>query len=600
MKKFYLTFAFLFAILIINAQTYVTADFSSTTFPPTGWTIDAHQTNWSRSATKNAHGEALVEAQLHWQPQFNGVSRLISPTVDLTGVTNLSVEFRHMLDFYNGNTEKIGLATRSGGGTWNTVWETTCTNIPAEHRIITIDNGDVGASDFQFCLYFQGNSYNINDWYIDDIRLFTPYDHDILTDEILGDTYFNPNDNYTPQASIYNAGLNTETFNVVCTAIDGSGTQVYVDTVSVNNLAAGEYQTVDFSTFQLTSANDIYNIKAQTLLNDDMDTTNDAKHKNIYTYTHDRDMVLVEIGTGTGCPYCPGAAMGADDLIENGKPVAVLEYHSYNSSDPFNNDASLARAAYYGITGFPTAIFDGVNSYVGGSNNQSLYSTYLPFVEAREAIKVGVGIMFTTVATDDGYQVTVTLTKYGPIVGDNFVLQFAVSESNIAYNWQGQTKLDYVERLMLPDANGTPVDLQNNTTITKNYNVQVDSSWNFNELEVVAFVQNLETKEILNGHKELLMYVNIPENKINSSLGVYPNPVVENTTLNFIMDKRGKVNINLYNLEGKMVSTVCNNTFAKGQNSFTWSPIKGLHNGLYFLQGTINNKPVTYKILIQR
>ena len=31
-----------------------------------------------------------------------------------------------------------------------------------------------------------------------------------------------------------------------------------------------------------------------------------------------REMVVMEIGTGTWCTYCPGAAMGADDLLENG------------------------------------------------------------------------------------------------------------------------------------------------------------------------------------------------------------------------------------------------------------------------------------------
>ena len=32
----------------------------------------------------------------------------------------------------------------------------------------------------------------------------------------------------------------------------------------------------------------------------------------------DREKVLVEVGTGTWCGYCPGAAMGIDDLIANG------------------------------------------------------------------------------------------------------------------------------------------------------------------------------------------------------------------------------------------------------------------------------------------
>ena len=40
-----------------------------------------------------------------------------------------------------------------------------------------------------------------------------------------------------------------------------------------------------------------------------------------------RENVVVEIATGTWCQYCPGAAMGADDLISNGHDVAVIEYH---------------------------------------------------------------------------------------------------------------------------------------------------------------------------------------------------------------------------------------------------------------------------------
>ena len=41
-----------------------------------------------------------------------------------------------------------------------------------------------------------------------------------------------------------------------------------------------------------------------------------------------RDKVILEIGTGTWCTYCPGAAMGADDLLEQGYPVGVVENHN--------------------------------------------------------------------------------------------------------------------------------------------------------------------------------------------------------------------------------------------------------------------------------
>ncbi len=41
-----------------------------------------------------------------------------------------------------------------------------------------------------------------------------------------------------------------------------------------------------------------------------------------------REMVILEITTSTKCTYCPGAAMGAEDLLANGKFVAVIEHHN--------------------------------------------------------------------------------------------------------------------------------------------------------------------------------------------------------------------------------------------------------------------------------
>ena len=63
----------------------------------------------------------------------------------------------------------------------------------------------------------------------------------------------------------------------------------------------------------------------------------------------DREKVIVEIGTGTWCPYCPGAAMGADELVENGHDVAIIEYHN---GDSYANAYSNSRNNYYNITGF--------------------------------------------------------------------------------------------------------------------------------------------------------------------------------------------------------------------------------------------------------
>ncbi len=42
MKKILLFISFMVALTVVKAQTYISADFTSATFPPSGWTIDAH------------------------------------------------------------------------------------------------------------------------------------------------------------------------------------------------------------------------------------------------------------------------------------------------------------------------------------------------------------------------------------------------------------------------------------------------------------------------------------------------------------------------------------------------------------------------------
>src|SRR5512138_596490 len=107
MKKMLLLFLFLCAI-VSYPQVLFNVDFSGS-FPPAGWTIDAHSTNWSAAASINAGGSA-PEAFFNYSPSFTGQSRLISPPVNTTGKTSVNVMFRHMLDYYSASQVTIGVA----------------------------------------------------------------------------------------------------------------------------------------------------------------------------------------------------------------------------------------------------------------------------------------------------------------------------------------------------------------------------------------------------------------------------------------------------------------------------------------------------------
>jgi len=94
----------------------------------------------------------------------------------------------------------------------------------------------------------------------------------------------------------------------------------------------------------------------------------------------ERDMVILEIATGIWCVNCPGASMGADDLVAAGCNVAVIEYHGSDVSlDEYTNDYSLSRINYYNIIPYPTAVFNGSYFEPGGHHTTSIYETYLPY-----------------------------------------------------------------------------------------------------------------------------------------------------------------------------------------------------------------------------
>ena len=174
MKKTLLfAFALLFATAMMaqNRAVLLQESFDASTLPA-GWTISSNQSNWSVSATNNAGGVAN-EMKLDWSPQFNGTTRLITPAIDLTGLSSVVFSFKHALDNYSG-ANGIGVATSSDGGTtWNNAWTQNYSTSGSWAVSQEVSTPDMGQANVQFCIFFNGNSYNINDWYFDDVMIFT-------------------------------------------------------------------------------------------------------------------------------------------------------------------------------------------------------------------------------------------------------------------------------------------------------------------------------------------------------------------------------------------------------------------------------------------
>ena len=159
--------------LNVNCQSFLNEKFNSQQMPPNGWSLEVASEQWSISETNIANG-TIPEAMFTWL-QLIDTSRLITPEINLTGYQEVSLQFKHMYDYYEGEGPAVGVATRSDGSDWNSAWEIQpVANVGPEHVNLSISNEDVGQPDFQLCFYVKGNFWNLNYWYLDDILLFVP------------------------------------------------------------------------------------------------------------------------------------------------------------------------------------------------------------------------------------------------------------------------------------------------------------------------------------------------------------------------------------------------------------------------------------------
>jgi len=186
--------------LVVNNFPFV-ENFTLETFPPLGWSVqqytmalapqrsssanrpvnnkaemnhDRTNGNWSRSATVLAGGET-GELKFYYSPQFTGVSRFISPIINAENKKVLFLQFKHFVDWYENGFE-LGVAVRKMGQTeWMPIWSVMPeANIPSETVNLDIPVEELNLGKFQYCFYFLGNSFDIDYWYIDNIKVFEP------------------------------------------------------------------------------------------------------------------------------------------------------------------------------------------------------------------------------------------------------------------------------------------------------------------------------------------------------------------------------------------------------------------------------------------
>jgi hypothetical protein len=233
-----------------------------------------------------------------------------------------------------------------------------------------------------------------------------------------------------------------------------------------------------------------------------------------FGYSQSQRMVLVEEATNASCPPC--AAMNPDfhALLEanSDKVVSIMYQVWWPGFDPMYEDNTQdvdARVPYYtDITGAPTAVIDGsvpTNSVAGfnGPWPGAPAGFSQELIDDAWAIPASFDIEIDYTATPEGVNIDATATCTQDVSG-NLTMIIAIIEKEIIWDsspgTNGETEFYHVMKKMLPSATG--LSLANSYSVGET--IMTSQSWNdlstvYNpdELAVVAFIQNVDTKEVL-------------------------------------------------------------------------------------------------------
>ena len=76
---------------------------------------------------------------------------------------------------------------------------------------------------------------------------------------------------------------------------------------------------------------------------------------------------------------------------------------------------------------------------------------------------------------------------------------------------------------------------------------------------------------------------NEPASGESFTLDVSPNPVSGSSVIYFFLEKTENVSLKIFDINGRLVSTLADNMFEEGENEITWNAAE-LNAGIYFLR----------------
>jgi hypothetical protein len=211
-------------------------------------------------------------------------------------------------------------------------------------------------------------------------------------------------------------------------------------------------------------------------------------------------IVLAEYFTFARCAYCPGAEHALDSLSnEYGDSLAVIAYHRQILGDTLSPGYVSTREALYGVTTSPATVFDGVSGIIQTQDPSQNYSAFKDWIINRRSVAPSIEMDLETTISSFSVNLLLHIIAVDSIEAGDHRLFVVLYEDSVYFAQVGapDSIFHYVVRKMVPDELGMPVDIAYPDSLLQEVDFDLSPDWNLEKLGVVAFIQDLETKNVL-------------------------------------------------------------------------------------------------------
>jgi hypothetical protein len=292
---------------------------------------------------------------------------------------------------------------------------------------------------------------------------------------------------------------------------------------------------------------------------------------------------------------------------EHPEDLVAIRYHGWwpGPNDPFytyNPSENGARINYYSQNAVPNLHIDGIID-AGSQANQWWQS-----IQARHSViaplEISLGGEYDEIAREGNLNVDMTATEVINYI--NLRIRIALTESGIFFQapnglqWHNQVLRD-----IIPYPYGIPIDIEFGETISIDEPFSCPEPLVTENCDLVVWVQSDATAEVLqatrieldelsptdirDGSSELPRLSRLEQN--------YPNPFNAHTVISFDLPNTQQVNLDIYDISGRLVQTLINESCGSGTHSIAFDA-SGLANGIYMYRLRAEHVDITKRMIL--